>query len=987
MNKLDHYQVIFLCSIKKILKLWQSSPLALKLEINKKKPAIGKRNTTSLLLIVSLLTLELFKPVLAQSISEGITFYDVAAQPVDKALIELALQADQTILFSYDLTKNVQSNEINGYLSISLALRKLLKNTDLVAHINNKGYWSIKRKVQTVERTFAAKQVTIDNNQVINYAQDVEKIAIVGSHINGRSAKELPVPVDIIAGDALRLSGHTNLGQMLQALVPSFNFSRSAISDGSDVLQPATLRGLGPDQTLILLNGKRRHQASLIHINSSVGRGTAGTDINAIPVNAIKRIEVLRDGAAAQYGSDAIAGVINIVLNDNNDQAQLATSIGGYQQGDGENFQFSYTHGLELSELGFLNSTLSFVDNLKTNRSGLHGACQFGQCVQLDNGHWQTNDPRELSANRKTFSIGDPSYQQISLVTNSEIALSRGKFYGFFTYSHRKNQSAAFFRHNANSNENPLLRDNNAAIPFGYLPKINSNITDFSYSLGYQLSLSNETDIDFSYTFGKNEIDYTTSDSLNASYANYLVNNSGLASNVVRQRLPRSAFAYGLSLSLETFNMLLSKDFDDSTLVFGAEFRQDNYQIIPGKPYSYRDYDTFNGLPLFSHDAAGGIQGFPGISPKLAVNESRHVSSFFAESMIQVSDDLQLSTAIRYDDYEVFGNSNNTKVALHWQFHNNLILRGAYSSGFRAPSMQQMYFNNISTQFIVDESGLLLSEEVETFRNDSSLTTKLGVPLLKEEQSNNLSLGLLYSPREDLDITVDFYQIDIDDRIVISSKLGLGISPLLDQVFSEEMVTKGQFFLNGADTTTRGSDIVATWHTQALAGDIRFTLAANFTDTKVTKLFTPSNSSLHTLNVKDIFSQQDISIIEDWQPRNKVNLSTRYHYQNWTVNLLLNRYGEYTITDGGTQTYGAELITDISIEYQVSEKFVVTLGSNNLFNVMPDKNHIGNSRGGTIEDEQGNIIVDSAGVFKYSRRSAPFGFNGAYFYGSLQYSF
>jgi len=937
-----------------------------------------------LLLTSYLLAFSFNSQVLAQTIAPDIIHFSIPAQPVDKALIQLAQQADQTILFSYNLTKNFNSNAIDGYLSVSLALRKLLKNTDLIAEIQKNGDWSIRLKEKPVVRVKSRtnKKITVEKK-----VDNIEKIAIVGSHINGRTTKELPVAVDIISGDVLHKSGYKNLGQMLQALVPSFNFSRSAISDGSDVLQPATLRGLGPDQTLILLNGKRRHQASLIHINSSVGRGTAGTDMNAIPVRAIKRVEILRDGAAAQYGSDGIAGVINIVLNDNNEQSIFETSIGAYQQGDGENFQLSYSHGFKLNDDGFINASLNLVDHKSTNRSGLHGACQFDQCIPLENGHWQTNDSREISANRETFRIGDPSYRQLSFAANSEFALEQGQLYGFLTYSHRENQSAAFFRHNANTNENPLLADNKASLPYGYLPKINSDISDTSYSLGYKTSFDNETAIDISYTYGQNQIDYTTSDSLNASYANYLFQTSNLSSNEIRDQLPRSAFAYGLSLSLETVNLLLSKDYESYSLVLGAEFRQDKYKIIPGKAYSYEDYDTQNNHPLYQRDAAGGIQGFPGVSPDLAVNEKRDVVSLFAESVTQLTDDIQLSAAIRYDDYEVFGNSSNTKVAVHWQTSDSFIVRSAYSSGFRAPSMQQMYFNNISTQFIVDESGSLLSEEVETFRNDSTLTTRLGVPTLKEEESDNLSLGLLFSPSDSIDITLDFYQINIEDRIVISSKLGMGISPLLDQVFSEEAVTKGQFFLNGADTKTRGADLVATWQTQAFSGDVNFTLAANLTDTKVTELFTPSHSTLHTVDVKDIFSQQDISIIEEWQPSNKISLSTLYKNQRWTVNLLLNRYGEYTITDGGKQTYDSELITDLSVRYLVSDNISVSVGSHNLFNVMPDENRIGNSRGGTIEDQQGNIIVDSSGVFKYSRRSAPFGFNGAYYYANLQYLF
>lgn len=936
------------------------------------------------MLVLSAFFFAFNKKAEAQTIAPDIIRFNVAAQPVDKALIKLAQQANQTILFSYDLTRTFNSKSIDGYYSVSLALRMLLKNTDLVAEINNKGQWSIKQK-NNVLKLNNSKSIVITQQKP--HIKPIEQIAIIGSHINGRTIKELPVPVDIISGETLRKSGHTNLGQMLQALVPSFNFSRSAISDGSDVLQPATLRGLGPDQTLILLNGKRRHQASLIHINSSVGRGTAGTDMNAIPVRAIKRIEILRDGAAAQYGSDAIAGVINIVLNDNSEQTTLETSFGAYQQGDGDNLQLSYTQGLKLGESGFFNATISVVDHQSTNRSGLHGACQYGQCVQLENGNWQTSDEREISANRETFRIGDPSYQQLSFVANSELELNNGQLYGFLTYSQRENQSAAFFRHNANTNENPLLADNQASILQGYLPKIDSDIQDISYNLGYKISFDNETALDISYTYGKNEIDYTTSESLNASYANYLLNTTDLSSDELRENLPRSSSAYGLSLSLETLNLLFSKDYENYSIVLGAEFRHDKYKILPGEPYSYLDYDTEKNKSLFENDAAGGIQGFPGVSLDLAVNEGRNVVSFFADSITQINDFIKLSAAIRYDDYDVLGNSSNIKIAGHGQLSDNFIVRGAYSTGFRAPSMQQMYFNNVSTQFIVDESGALLSEEVETFRNDSTLTTRLGVPTLKEEESDNISIGLIYSPKENIDVSVDFYQINIEDRIVISSKLGMGISPLLDQVFTEAMVTKGQFFLNGADTRTRGTDIVATWQPKILLGNIDFTLAANFTDTKVTKLFTPNHSTLHTVAVKDIFSRQDISIIEEWQPSNKISLNTLYKNKNWTVNILLNHYGKYTITDGGKQTYGAELLTDFSVNYMFSNNLSITMGSHNVFDVMPDENTIGNSRGGIIEDEQGNLIVESNGVFKYSRRSAPFGFNGAYFYANLQYSF
>jgi iron complex outermembrane receptor protein len=922
-------------------------------------------------------------------IAKGIFYFKLSAQDADKALIAFAQQADQTIIFSYELSKNYTTNAINGYFSLSLGLTKLLKNTGLSATVNKNGLWSISAVTEPQPSLQNAKLADKNIEKSSLISEYVEKISVLGSHIQRRSVNDLPVPVDIISGESLRLSGQTNIGSMLQALAPSFNFSHSSISDGSDVLQPATLRGLGPDQTLILVNGKRRHQASLIHINNSVGRGTAGSDINAIPIAAIKRIEILRDGAAAQYGSDAIAGVINIVLNDNDEQTSLSISTGEYKAGDGENSQISYTKGFNLYDIGFINTTVSFTDNNNTNRSGLHGACQFNQCTTLPNGHMQTADPREIAAERSTFLIGSPSYQQLNFAANSQLELFDGLVYSFITFSQRENESAAFFRHNANEDENPILSDGDATIPLGYLPKISSDIEDYSYNLGYIVEFSNDSTVDFSYTYGENSIDYTTKDSINASYANYLNASAEieLTPDEIRSTIPRSAYAYGLSLSLETFNLTFTQEYNNYTLALGTELRSDNYQLLSGEKYSYSDYDTQDNNNLFELDVTGSIQGFPGVSPELCIDESRDIISFFAEAMGQATPDLQLTAAVRFDDYETFGNSASFKLAAHWQLYEKVTFRGSISTGFRAPSMQQLYFNNISTQFIVDETGTLLSEEVETFRNDSTLTTNLGVPQLKEEESTNLSLGFIYQPYEKLDFAIDYYHIAIDDRIVISSKMGTGLSPILDQALMAENATKGQFFLNGANTETEGIDFVSTWHTQAWSGELEFIFAANFTETNVVSLFTPTHSSINTIDIKHIFSEQDISIIEHWQPEDRISLNSLYKNDKWRINLAFNRYGKYTIIDGGKQTYGEEWLTDLAVNYHFTKKLAVSLGANNLFDVMPDKNKIGNSRGGTIVDNQGNTVISSPGVFEYSRRSAPFGYNGAYYYMKLNYNF
>ncbi len=829
----------------------------------------------------------------------------------------------------------------------------------------------------------------------------IEEVMVTGSRVLGRTAEDLPVPVDRLLAEQMENTGQTEVGRMLQSLAPSFNFSSSAVSDGTDALRPATLRGLGPDQTLVLINGKRRHQASLIHINTSVGRGTAGVDMNAIPAAAIQRIEVLRDGAAAQYGSDAIAGVINIVLKDETDTGTIGLSYGETSEGDGETTNLNLTKGFALGDTGYLHATLNVRDRGFTNRAGLHGSCQFYGCVDSDNnGILEPGDPREVTANRNTFRIGDADSEQLGVVLNAGFELGPGELYGFITYSNRDNESAAFFRHNANSSGNPLLADGDATIPLGFLPKINSQINDYSYNFGYRTEFSNGSTLDLSYTEGENSIDYVTSDSINASFANELRYNRGLSAADIRATIPRSADAYGLELRLQTINLDFTQSFGDLSFAMGAELRTDEYKVNAGEPYSYEDYDTVNGVSIFddgdasngSEDASAGIQGFGGIGPQSTVDETRDVISFYIDTEYQATDSLLVSGAVRYDNYDGFGDTANYKLAANFAITDNFRLRGAASTGFRAPSMQQLYFNNISTQFVTnpaDPTGPQIAVQRGTFRNDSSLARALGIPELKEEESQNLSVGFVFTPLDNLSLTVDFYSIDIDDRIVISQGLGFGLSTQLDAALTAAGAGQGQFFLNGADTETDGVDIVSTWSGLEVAdGMLDVTLAANFTKTDVVELFTPAGSGLASLPPSTVFSDQDVSIIEEWQPEDRISLSGNYFLGDWTVNLALNRYGEYTVTDGGEQTYGAEILTDLRLAFAFNEGFNVYVGGNNIFDVYPDENTIGNARTGAIEDGPGgNVIVDSKGVFTYSRRSAPFGFNGAYFYAGINYSF
>ena len=926
--------------------------------------------------------------------------FNISQQRADLALTEFAVQSDNTIVFSFDLTKNFTANALRGEFSIKQGIDQLLTGSGLVAAISDSGRLSIhlnenKGKKSMPNKTLLAAVAAVllsgATVETIAAEGEIEELTVIGSRAPGRSAEDRPVPVDVLTSEALEETGQTEVGRMLQALAPSFNFSSSAISDGTDALRPATLRGLGPDQTLVLVNGKRRHQASLIHVNTSVGRGTAGTDLNAIPGASIKRIEVLRDGAAAQYGSDAIAGVINLVLNDFAEGGKISVSTGETSDGDGETTNVDLTKGFQLGSSGFMNVALNFRDRDPTNRAGLHGSCQFpppgeSNCPLNDAGQFVLTDPREATANRETFRIGDAESQQFAATINTSFEFGDGELYGFITYSTRDNQSAAFFRHHGNRGGNAPLADGDATILNGFLPKINTEIDDRSFSFGYRTEFDDGSTLDISYTDGENTIDYVTSDSLNSSFANAQRFSTTLTDAEIRASVPRSANAYGLELGLETINLDFTQSYGDLFVALGVELREDEYKIIAGEEYAYRDYDTsdVDGTNLFAENRSGGIQGFPGIAPASAVDESREVVSLYADFEYEATDSLVVSAAARYDDYDGFGDTVNFKVAGNWRVHDNFSLRSAYSTGFRAPSMQQLFFNNLSTQFVPDGTGGLVSVQVGTFRNDSTLARTVGIPELEEEKSENFSIGFIANLFDTVTVTVDYYAIDIEDRIVISKQLGAGLSDELDTALASAGAGGAQFFLNGADTETRGVDLVATWGGELFAGELDITLAANFTETDVTDLFTPIKTGLDS---GDVFSTTDISIIEEWQPEDRISLSSTYRRGDWQVNLAFNRYGEYTITDGGRQTYGAEVLTDLRVVWDITEQIQVNIGGNNIFDVTPDKNEISNARTGTIVDANGNVIVSSPGVFTFSRRSAPFGFNGAYYYAGVSYSF
>ena len=823
-------------------------------------------------------------------------------------------------------------------------------------------------------------------------AYELEKLVVLGSRFEERSVSDSPVPVDVITEEEIVATGQTEVGRIIQELVPSFNFSSSTISDGTDALRPATLRGLGPDQVLVLVNGKRRHKSALIHVNTSVGRGTAGVDMNTIPVSAIKRIEVLRDGASAQYGSDAISGVINIVLKDGYD-GKITASAGQLSEGDGETLVASINKGFSLGGESVVNATLEVRDRGRSNRAGATARTQYpdSECVNEDGStalcsldgtrtlsNNSVNDP-ERAFDRNSFRIGDADSTHVSFVLNMRgpVDFMDGEIYSFFDLSTRENESGGFYRRANEPKKNPAGSD----YPDGFLPLINTRINDYAFGAGFEGDLTDSVKMDASYVVGGNTFSFEITDSHNASWIRC---HTGEAEQCLSDvdytgSIPLSADAGELKLFQHTVNLDFTSPFTFGNFAWGGEYRREEYEIVAGERYSYEDYDGPEGAGI------GGIQVFTGFKPANELSETRDAFSAYADAEFDVGEMLLLSPAVRYENYSDFGNTFNGKLSARAALSDSFSLRGSASTGFRAPSMQQIYFNNISTQFNPNDQGVLVASQTGTFRNDGDVAEALRVPELKEETSRNFSAGFVFNPVPALTITTDFYYILIDDRVILSGRIGDDKVAAVKQSIKDELVLAGaeeaQFFMNAADTTTKGVDIVASFdHSFADSSTLKIVFAGTINETEITDVNLPLGLP------EELFTPQDRSIVEEWQPKDRFSLSGSYSKGFASLLLAVHRYGEYTVVDGGKQTYGAKYLTDANLSLDLGKVGTFKVGANNLFDVKPDKNDL-QSRSGKIYDHDGSPIVDTPGIFTYSRRSAPFGFNGGYYYVSYEYSF
>ncbi len=759
-------------------------------------------------------------------------------------------------------------------------------------------------------------------------AAAVEDVVVTGTRVPNRSRLDTLAPVDVVTAQTLQNRGTTEFAAALAQAIPSLTFQRPAVVDGTDSIRPATLRGLSPDQTLVLVNGTRRHASALVNVNGSVGRGSAAVDLNTIPTVALDRVEVLRDGASAQYGSDAIAGVVNLRLREassgggaNVTYGQYFTSVdtarGSRDETDGQTVTTSAWQGFALGSDGFLTLSGEYLQRDPTNRSDL--------------------DPR-VTPNRVTARVGDPEVDQWTVFANAGKPLAAGwEAYGWAGYQQRESESAAF----------PRLADNVnnvvAIYPNGFLPLINVTSKDLSVAGGLRGQIGG-WDADFNLVYGRNALDFRTENTLNATYG------AASATSFDDGSLIYDQLVFGADFNRQ-FEVGLSRPLN---LAFGLEARREGYEIQAGEAASY------NRGPLGSNTAlSGGAQGFVGFQPSNVVDENRDAVGVYADIELPLTEKLTVEGAVRFEDYSDFGDSQTGKLSARYDFSPNFALRGSVSTGFRAPSLQQSYFTSTSS---VIQNGAVV--ETGTFPSTSAVATALGGRPLKAETSTNYSLGTVIR-FGGFDFTVDAYQIDIENQIVLSELINRSFSTQVAALLDPLGIQAARFFLNGVETTTKGVDVVGhyRWRTEA-AGAFDFTVAANFNDVEVTKV--PTSSSV--LNpVPTLFARSRIETIQEGTPDTKVSASADWTSGRLGGTLRATYYGD-VVQPGSTAaadySTGAKTVVDLEGRFQLTDRVGLSVGVDNLLDEYPDAVP---------------ATLNSNGVLGFPYYS-PFGFNGRYGY-------
>jgi len=752
-------------------------------------------------------------------------------------------------------------------------------------------------------------------NITLQSGVSLDEVILVGNRAKPRSILDSPVPIDNIGVAELKNTGQPTVDKMLTYKVPSFNSTTQSISDGTAHFDPADLRGLGPSRTLVLINGKRKNQSALVYINDTPGKGEVGVDLKSVPAAAIERIEVLRDGASAQYGSDAIAGVINMVLKKDVEFTTVSAKAGVTTEGDGFNFGVDLNTSIGLGVEGsYLNFTLGYYEQEKTNRAGTPGKDDlFGVAANDPTfGPWLAANP-DLGMN-----VGQPEMKIMDIFVNAGVPIGDkgAEFYTFGGLTYRTGKSFALYRtpywvtdpHN-------LLHEAGTEYQ-GFQPTFETDIRDNNFTAGFKWDLLGFK-VDLSGTYGRNAVNYEVGNTLNID----------LGAN-----------------SPTTFDV-------------GA----------------YTFSNTLANLD------AGGAQSFPGLQPSNAVNATRDNYGVYGALDWEPTEKLLIGGAVRYEDFSDFGDNTSWKLNGRYSLGEKGAIRASYGTGFRAPSLHQIYLSNVQTLV----SGGSISNQ-GTFNNvDPIIREGLGVPQLTAETSKNISAGVTFKPLNNLSLSLDFYNVKVDNRVLFTNEIGFDSNTAdtnpVEQILIDNSITSLKFFVNAVNTNTTGVDLVANYRNIELGnGKLGATLAANFNNTDIDgKIDTPA---LLAANDYVIFDRKEQARILSSRPKTKVLLGFDYELNKWNFALNNTYFGEVTwqhATDADKdQTFAGKVITDLIVGYAFSDRLSASLAVTNLFDVYPDEIETG-----------GDVVTDLGGRFKYPWEVNQFGTNGTTISGGLNFKF
>ncbi|MGB1207398.1 MAG: TonB-dependent receptor [Chitinophagales bacterium] len=740
-----------------------------------------------------------------------------------------------------------------------------------------------------------------------------------------RTNTDSPVPIDNINAEDLLATGQPSFDKMLHYSVPSFNSTQQTVSDATAHFDPADLRGLGPSRTLVLVNGKRKSQSSLVYINDTPGKGEVGVDMKSIPASAIERIEVLRDGASAQYGSDAIAGVINVFLKDNT-YTDVNVFSGITTEGDGFNAGYNLNTGFNLGKRGFMNVTTEFSQQKETNRAGEPGKDDlFG--VDGSNEWIQANPALGMR-------VGTPNMTSGSVMFNASMPVNNVEFYSFGNLTYRKGQSYALYRapywvpdpHNIFHEEGTEYQ--------GFQPTFETDILDNSIAFGAR-GETNGWKFDISNVSGSNTVDYTIGSTINTTLGADSKTNFN---------------AGGYEFRSNVTNVDLGRQIGGLTFLIGTEFRTENFVANAGEEDSY--YDS-------------GVQSFPGLQPQNEIDAIRYNVGAFLDLSYDITDDFLVGGAARFESYSDFGQNFSWKFNTRYKLlEDKLTVRASISTGFRAPSLHQIYLSNVQTLV----SGGTVSNQ-GTFNNESPIVRKLEVPQLKDETAFNITGGVAVRPISGLTLSLDYYRIAVDNRIVYSSSIASSDTTILvGQILNDANITSLKFFTNAVNTISSGIDFVANYGFNINEkSKLNVNLGLNFNNTEIDgEITTPTPISAANF---DIFDRKEQSRILSARPNDKIVLGLSYQIGGFRATLNNTRFGEVTWQHGTDpdkdQTFAAKIITDLNLKYDFTDKIGLGIAANNLFNVYPDE-----------IDTKGDVVTDLGGRFRYPWEVNQFGFNG-----------